>query len=404
MIRIAILGFGTIGSGVYEIIEGSREMLFEKLGEEIEVKTILDRRMFSDAQIAKKLVRTIEEIEEDQEIALVVETMGGTEPAYDYVRRSLLAGKHVVSSNKALVAAHGTELLELAEERGVCFLFEASVGGGIPLLRSIAESMAGERIHSVFGILNGTTNYILTQMDEEGENFEEALGRAQELGYAEKEPEADIEGYDTCRKIAILAAIVTGREVRFEEIYTEGITGIEKTDFEYAQKMGASIKLFGSMQYEDGKLYAYVCPKMIAAGELFYGVKGVYNAVMIESERLGRTMLYGSGAGKLPTAGAVVADIISACRQGRNRFFASWSSEPLEVEEMEKTTHRYFIRFAGTKEGDIDHCVRAFGKSEAIYLEGRDEFAILTGFMREKDLKAVLSNIPGLIKFIRADL
>lgn len=404
MINIAILGFGTIGSGVYEIIEGSSALLAEKLGEEIEVKTILDRRMFSDPRLAKKLVRSIEEIESDPEISLVVETMGGTEPAYDYVKKALLAGKHVVSSNKALVAAHGTELLSLAEERGICFLFEGSVGGGIPLLKTIAESMAGERIYSISGILNGTTNYILTQMSEEGENFEEALGRAQELGYAESNPQADIEGYDTCRKIAILAAIVTGREVRFEEIYTEGITGIEKTDFEYAQKMGTTIKLFGSMNYEEGKLYAYVCPKMIAAGELFYGVKGAYNAVMIESDRLGKTMLYGSGAGKLPTAGAVVADIISAFKQGRKRFFASWSSQLLETEEMEKTTHRYFIRFAGRKEEDIDHCIRAFGKSRAIYLDGRDEFAILTGFMREKDLKAVLLSIPGVIKFIRADL
>lgn len=403
MINIAILGFGTIGSGVYEIIEKNKEIIAQKLGDEIQVKSILVRRLLPDNRAANKMVRDFEAIEKDGDIDVVVETMGGIEEAYNYVKRALFAGKHVVTANKALVEAYGTELLQLAEEFGVCFLFEASVGGGIPLLKTIAASMAGEHITHISGILNGTTNYILTQMYEEGKEFEEALGKAQQLGYAERDPRADVEGYDTGRKIAILASIITSREVDFKEVYIEGIAAIEKTDFEYAQKIGASIKLLGSLHYEEGKLHAYVCPKLIREGNLFHGVKSVYNAVVIESDMLGKTMLYGSGAGKYPTGSAVIADILSIFKHGEDRFAVTWSKPLMRVEGMDKTTHRYFIRFSGKREEDIAYCERAFGKSETIYLEGKDEFAVLTGFMREKDFKAVLSGAPEMIKFIRAD-
>ena len=401
MIKIAIMGFGTVGSGVYEILEKNRELINRKLGEDIEVKTILGRRLFSENGISKKIVKEFEKIEEDPEIELVVETMGGTTPAYEYIKRSLLAKKHVVTANKAVVAAHGTELLKIAHECGVNFLFEASVGGGIPIIRGLFSSLAGENIKEISGILNGTTNYILTKMDQEGSEFEDALGAAQEYGYAEREPEADVEGYDTCRKVAILASIATGLEVAYEDIYTEGITKVDKIDFEYAQKMGTSIKLFGGMFIDDGKLYSYVCPMIISSSDPLYMVKSVYNAVMIEGHTLGKTMFYGSGAGKYPTASAVVADVLSVFKKN-NGFKPYWSEERAYVEDMDKTSHRYFVRFQGRNEEDIAHCERAFGKSRSVYLEGKDEFAILTGYMREKDFKAVLEGTKGMIKFIRA--
>jgi len=238
-------------------------------------------------------------------------------------------------------------------------------------------------------------------MDQEGSEFEDALGAAQEYGYAEREPEADVEGYDTCRKIAILASIATGLEVAYEDIYTEGITKVDKIDFEYAQKMGTSIKLFGGMFIDDGKLYSYVCPMIISSSDPLYMVKSVYNAVMIEGHTLGKTMFYGSGAGKYPTASAVVADVLSVFKKN-NGFKPYWSEERAYVEDMDKTSHRYFVRFQGRNEEDIAHCERAFGKSRSVYLEGKDEFAILTGYMREKDFKAVLEGTKGMIKFIRA--
>ena len=244
--KAAIMGYGTIGSGVYEVLDRNCKIIEKKAGEPIEVKYILDLREFPGKPVEKLVIHDIEQIINDPEIGIVVETMGGTTPAYEFVKNCMLAGKHVVTSNKALVAAHGTELIRIAAERNISFLFEASVGGGIPIIRPLVESLGGEEILEISGILNGTTNYILPKMSDEGWSFEEALKRAQELGYAERNPEADIEGYDTCRKIAILTAVTTGKEVNYEEIPTQGITGITSLDSRYAAHMGAAIKLFGS--------------------------------------------------------------------------------------------------------------------------------------------------------------
>ena len=256
--KAAIMGYGTIGSGVYEVLDKNCKSVEKKAGEPIEVKYILDLREFPGSPVEKLVIHDVEQIVNDPEIGIVVETMGGTKPAYEFVKNCLLAGKHVVTSNKALVAAHGTELIRIAAERNISFLFEASVGGGIPIIRPLVESLGGEEILEISGILNGTTNYILTKMSEEGWSFEEALKRAQELGYAERNPEADIEGYDTCRKIAILTAVTTGKEVNYEEIPTQGITGITSLDSRYAAHMGAAIKLFGTSINKDGKLYLRV--------------------------------------------------------------------------------------------------------------------------------------------------
>lgn len=240
MMNVAIMGYGTIGSGVAEILETNKEIIARNVGQEVALKYVLDLRDFPDSPVADKVIHDFSIIENDPEVQLVVETMGGLNPSYPFVKACLLAGKHVATSNKALVAAYGTELLKIAREREVNFFFEASVGGGIPIIRPLYRCLMGEKILDITGILNGTTNFILTKMDKEGWAFDSALKEAQRLGYAERNPEADVEGHDTCRKLAILTAMATGKEVNYEDIYTEGITAISDVDFRYADKMGMS--------------------------------------------------------------------------------------------------------------------------------------------------------------------
>lgn len=263
MIKAAIMGYGTIGSGTAEILESNRDRIAAQAGQEIQLKYVLDLRDFPDSPVADKIIHDFKVIEEDEEVRIVVETMGGLNPAYPFVKACLLAGKNVVTSNKALVAAHGTELLSIARKKHVNFFFEASVGGGIPIIRPLYRCLMGEHIEEITGILNGTTNFILTKMDREGDSFENALALAQKLGYAERNPEADVEGYDTCRKIAILTAMATGKEVDYEDIYTEGITKITDVDFKYAEKMSASVKLLGTSVMEGDQVRAYVAPMLI---------------------------------------------------------------------------------------------------------------------------------------------
>ena len=405
MFNIAILGFGTVGSGVYEVIKENNALLKQKTGEDIAVKKILDIREFAGSEWESLVVHDIKEIIEDNDIDVVVETMGGTSPAFEFVRDALLSGKHVTTSNKALVAAHGTELLKIAREKNVNFFFEASVGGGIPIIRTITESYAGEHFKEITGILNGTTNYILTKMDVEGEDFEKALATAQELGYAERNPEADVEGYDTCRKIAILASLATGKEVNFEEIHTEGITKIDTTDFEYAKHMKLSIKLFGDSKFEDGKVFAFVAPVMVERDHPLYMVNDVFNGIMVEGNMLGKSMLYGSGAGKLPTASAVVADIV-AITKNKNKNVATfgWGDEKQKVADMNETSHKYFVRFKGRDAEFINKCKETFENAKEVYLDGKDEFALVTELMKERDFLAALNNLGDVIKYIRTKI
>ena len=405
MFNIAILGFGTVGSGVYEVIKENNALLKQKTGEDIAVKKILDIREFAGSEWESLVVHDIKEIIEDDDIDVVVETMGGTSPAFEFVRDALISGKHVTTSNKALVAAHGTELLKIAREKNVNFFFEASVGGGIPIIRTITESYAGEHFKEITGILNGTTNYILTKMDVEGEDFEKALSTAQELGYAERNPEADVEGYDTCRKIAILASLATGKEVNFEEIHTEGITKIDTTDFEYAKHMKLSIKLFGDSKFEDGKVFAFVAPVMVERDHPLYMVNDVFNGIMVEGNMLGKSMLYGSGAGKLPTASAVVADIV-AITKNKNKNVATfgWGDEKQEVADMNETSHKYFVRFKGRDAEFINKCKETFKNAKEVYLDGKDEFALVTELMKERDFLTALNNLGDVIKYIRTKI
>ena len=388
MIKIAIMGYGTIGSGVAEVLEQNRDVIAKQAGQEVELKYVLDLREFPDSPVADRIVHDFKVIEQDEEINIVVETMGGLNPAYPFVKACLLAGKHVATSNKALVAAYGTELLAVAREKGVNFLFEASVGGGIPIIRPLYRCLMGERIEEITGILNGTTNFILTKMDKEGESFENALKEAQNLGYAERNPEADVEGHDTCRKIAILTAMAAGREVNFEDIYTEGITRITDIDFKYAEKMGTSVKLFGSSRMAGGKVNAFVTPVMIQKNNPLYSVNDVFNGIMVKGNMLGTSMFYGSGAGKLPTASAVVADIIEAAQNLERSLAVGWSSEKQAIESMDLARFRYFVRVAGSYRNKEEDIKRIFGKVEVVELYGMDEFAVLTAEMSEGEFKA----------------
>ena len=326
MIYTAIMGHGVVGSGVAEIMLGHTDMINHKIKNEIDVKYILDLRDFNDLSYSDKFIKDFELIVNDDDIKIVVEVMGGINPAYDFVKRCLLAGKSVVTSNKELVAAKGAELLAIANEKNVNFLFEASVGGGIPILRPIAQCLSANEINEVKGILNGTTNYILNKMIVDNMDFDSALSLAQEMGFAEKNPAADIEGHDACRKICILAALAFGKHVYPEQVSTDGITNITLTDVEYADSFDCAIKLIGSAKkLENGKITASVKPMLVSHSNILSDVDGVFNAIMVTGDSVGDVMFYGKGAGKMATASAVVADIMDCAKHLNARKYVDWS-------------------------------------------------------------------------------
>ncbi len=308
MINVAVLGFGTVGSGVVEII--NNKDFSKKTGKDINVKKVLDIRTFDDSPYKDLITADFDSIINDDEISIVVETMGGTNPAYDFTKKSLLAGKSVVTSNKELVATHGTELLKIAKDKGVCYMFEASVGGGIPIIRPLGNCLAANDINWIMGILNGTTNYILTKMINDGASFEDALANAQAKGYAERNPAADVEGIDACRKIAILASLAFGKFVDSNEISTEGITNITLEDVKNAHSIDHSIKLIGQCKKVGEEVFAKVSPVMLPSSNALSDVEGVFNGILVNGNATGDVMFYGKGAGKMPTASAVVADVI----------------------------------------------------------------------------------------------
>ena len=343
MIKIAVLGYGTVGSGVVEVIRTNEKVIDQRVGEELRIKYVLDLRDFPGDPVQDIITHNFEDILKDEEVKIVVEVMGGIEPAYTFVRQSLEAGKSVATSNKALVAKHGASLLKLAKEKNVNFLFEASVGGGIPILRPLHSSLTGDVIEEITGILNGTTNYMLTKMFYEGADYEEVLKEAQDNGYAERNPEADVEGYDTCRKIAILTSLAFGSTVKFEEIQTEGITKISTADFAYAEKLGCVVKLLATSFKKDEKVYAITAPFLIDATHPLYNVNDVLNGIYIHGNVIGDVMFFGAGAGKLPTASAVVADVVDCVKHKGRNVMTLWSYEKLELGsaiEVERTLDR----------------------------------------------------------------
>jgi len=404
MINIAIFGYGTIGSGVVEVLGTNGESIKKRAGDRINIKYILDLREFPGDPIMEKLVHDVNIILEDPEIKIVVEVMGGVEPAYTFVKKALLKGKSVVTSNKELVAKHGAELLDLAKERNLNFLFEASVGGGIPIIRPLNQSLTADEIVEITGILNGTTNYILSKMSEEGLDFDTALKDAQNMGYAERNPAADIEGHDSCRKIAILSSLAFGMQVDFEDIYTEGITHITATDIKYAKAIGARIKLFASsIRENDEKVYAMVAPVMIKANHPLYSVNDVFNGIFVRGNVIGDVMFYGSGAGKLPTASAVVADIVDAAKHLGKNIWTIWSSKKLELTDINQVEHKFFIRIAGNVNDQKEKIKDLFGEVEVVTVEdiNSEEYAFITPLMTEQELKEKKEIISGVINVIR---
>ena len=301
MVNIAVLGYGTVGSGVVEVIQTNQEIVNKRAGQEVNIKYVLDLREFEGDPIQKILVHDYDTILNDKDVKVVVEVMGGVEPAHTFVKQALENGKSVCTSNKEMVAKYGAELIQIAEDNNVNFLYEASVGGGIPIIRPLTSSLTCDDITEVSGILNGTTNYILTKMRDEGAAFADVLREAQEKGYAERNPEADIEGYDACRKIAILTSLVCGQQVDYEDVHTEGITKITEKDFLYAKALKGSIKLLGTYQRMDGKAYVMVAPMIVSEKHPLYHVDGVFNAIFVHGNMLDDAMFYGRGAGKLST-------------------------------------------------------------------------------------------------------
>lgn len=401
MINIAVLGYGTIGSGVVEVLNTNGESIKKRAGDEINVKYILDLREFPEDPIRDKIVHDINIILDDPDVQIVCEHMGGVEPAHTFVRSALLKGKSVITSNKELVAKHGAELLDIAKDRNLNFLFEASVGGGIPIIRPLNQSLTADEIVEITGILNGTTNFILSKMSEDGIDFETALATAQKLGYAERNPAADVEGHDACRKIAILSSLAFGMQVDFEDIYTEGITKITDTDIRYAKALGARIKLFASSIRQNDHVYAMVSPVMIKANHPLYSVNDVFNGIFVKGNVIGDVMFYGSGAGKLPTASAVVADVVDAAKHLGKNIWTIWSSKKLELTDVNQVQHRFFIRVSDSITAK-EQVTKLFGEVEVVVAEGvTGEYAFITPSITEQELKEKKDNLAEVLNVIR---
>lgn len=402
MAKIAVLGYGTVGSGVVEVLETNKDSITKRAGREIEVKSVLDLRDFPGDPIQEKIVHDVDVIINDPEIEVVVEVMGGVEPAFTFVKRALEAGKSVCTSNKALVAAHGPELLGMAKKRNLNFMFEASVGGGIPIIRPLNQSLTADEITKITGILNGTTNYILTKMDKEGSTYEETLKEAQELGYAERNPEADVEGFDACRKIAILTSLAYGSTVKFEEIRTEGITKITTKDFKYAEKLGYVVKLLATSCKENDKVYAITAPFMINSTHPLYNVNDVLNGIYIHGNVIGNVMFFGAGAGKLPTASAVVADVVDCVKHKGKNVMTVWSVEKLELGDADDEVRKFFVRVKGNV-SDLSAVNAAFGNVQTVTVDGIDgEFGFITEPMSERAFAEAAKKID-MIHRIRID-
>ena len=403
--KIAIMGYGVVGSGVGEIISTSQESLKKRCGEDIEIASILDLRDFPDSRF-KCFTKDFNDILNNDEIGLVVEVMGGTKPAYEFTKQLLLHGKHVVTSNKELVAKHGTELLKIAKDNNLNYLFEASVGGGIPIIRPLYSSLVSNELTDIIGILNGTTNYILTQMIKEGKSFETALAGAQENGYAEKDPTADVEGFDTCRKIAILTSLAFGKFVNSEDIQTEGITNITLEDVEYASEFGGVIKLVCMSDRAENGAYARVCPVILKKDHPLAGIDDVFNGILVKGDALGDVMFYGRGAGSLPTASAVVSDVVDIIKHKHTHIVLGWTEgEPGYLLDADDQAFRMYVRISGSSDSAA-FCREGFN---VITLDGEkyaNEFAIFTPKMTGKEFKKFKENelsnydIKGSIRLV----
>lgn len=396
--NVAVMGYGTIGSGVVEIIEENKSVIKERAGFPIDVTKILDLRDLSDDPLAKdKVVTDYMDIANDKDIDIVVETMGGVEPAYTFVKAMLENKKHVTTSNKALVADKGHELMQIAKDNNVSFEFEAAVGGGIPIIRPLSENLSGDVIELIEGIVNGTTNYILTRMKDAGLDFETALKEAQEKGFAEKDPTNDIEGYDATRKIAILTSIAAKKRVDFNDIESEGITKITTEDFKYSAKMGRQIKLLARASVSGDTYMIKTAPFMLSDDHPLSFVSGVFNGIFVRGNMLGDSMYYGSGAGKLPTASAVVGDIIDMARNCEKHLYTYWSKEKLELADTKDLVSSFFIR---TRDDEAE-VLKVFGNVEKVDAGVSGECGYITREMSEGEFAENREKLSSIISVIR---
>ena len=401
MVQIAVMGYGVVGSGVVEVLTTHTDHIAKRAKEEIGIKYILDLREFPDSPFADKFTKSFDDIVNDPEVRVVVEVMGGLHPAFEYTMRCIEAGKSVVTSNKELVATKGAEILKLAQEKNVNFLFEASVGGGIPIIRPISQCLAANDVIEIAGILNGTTNFILTKMIHESMDFQDALSLAQKLGYAERNPAADVEGDDACRKICILASLAFGRHVYPEQVHTEGITKISLAEVEYAEQWGGVVKLIGRVkQMESGKLQIIVCPMFIPRESQLANVDDVFNGIMVRGDSTGDVVFYGKGAGKLPTASAVVADVIDCVKHFKARKYLYWGEgSPDYIEDYLDDKVSMYVRASTDNEalalgnaghllGKINHLTRKNAPA--------GEIAFVTEAMPERLIVANLKKLSEL--------
>ena len=396
MIKVAIMGYGTVGSGVYEVFRTNKTSIDKKVGQELRVQYVLDLREFPGDPVMDVLTHDFEDILNDDEVKIVAEVMGGLHPAYEFTRRCLEAGKSVCTSNKELVAEHGAELIQIAKDHQVNYLFEASVGGGIPIIRPLNSSLTADVIVEISGILNGTTNYMLTKMSREGLNYDDVLKEAQAKGYAELHPEADVEGWDACRKIAILTSLASGNQVDFKDIYTEGITKVTAEDFAYAKKAGCAIKLLAVSKKQGDTYCVMVAPAFVRKENPLYMVNDVFNAVCVEGNMLGASMFYGSGAGKLPTASAVAGDMVDARHLGKI-ITTFWNPQKLELAPVGEMTHRFFVRMKSDAKD-----AKVFGDVEMIDAKIKGEIGFMTPVMSEDAFARKAKNLD-IISMIRVE-
>lgn len=403
MIGCAILGYGTVGSGVYNVIRSNCGLVNERAGDDIEVRHVLDLREFPGDPVESILTHDFEDIVNDPEVRIVVEVMGGLKPAFDFTKRCLEAGKNVCTSNKELVAEHGLELMRIARQNDVNYFFEASCGGGIPIIRALNDCLTADCVDEITGILNGTTNYILTQMTDEGADFDDVLKQAQEMGFAERDPSADIDAFDPARKIAILASIAFGSSVDYRDVYTEGIRDISAEDIQYAATLGYAVKLLASAVKSDDGVRAWVAPMLISPDHPLYSINGVMNAVYVHGNMLGDAVFTGAGAGSLPTASAVVADVIDAARHGGKRAYCGWKKdEKLTLASNEDIKRKFLVRIKTEDVGNATSVFAPEGFLDTITIgDLDDEVAFITPDLSEKDFEERANTFGKIVSRIR---
>ncbi len=403
MIKAAILGYGTVGSGVFNVIKSNSRLVNERAGQEIEIKYVLDLRDFPGDPVEKVLTHDFEDIIGDPEVKIVIEVMGGINPAFDFTKRCLEEGMNVCTSNKELVAEHGLELMKTARENDVNYFFEASCGGGIPIIRALNDCLTADDIDEITGILNGTTNFILTEMAEKGTGFGKVLKQAQANGFAERDPSADIDAFDPARKLAILASIVFGSSVDYRDIYTEGIRHITAEDIKYASTLGYAVKLLAEAKRTEDGVRAYVAPFLVDPSHPLYPINGVMNAVYVHGNMLGDAVFTGAGAGSLPTASAVVADVIGAARHDGKRAYCGWKhDEKLALASNDSVKRKYLVRILTEDEGNANRVFSPEGFLDTISIgELEDEIAFITPELSEEEFNTKAKAFGKVISRIR---